>query len=57
VSAGSKRGRTRGGSGREMCDVGVSTTGCADWRLGKGRWLTGGVRELARARTRTDGQR
>jgi hypothetical protein len=57
VSAGSKIGRTRGGSGREMRDVGVSTTGCADWRLGKGRWLTGGVRELARVRTRTDGQR
>jgi hypothetical protein len=56
VSVGSKRGWARRGSGREMRDVDASTVECAGGMLGKGRWLTGGVREPARARTRTDGQ-
>jgi hypothetical protein len=37
--------------------VGASTTGSASDRLGKGRWLTGGVRRPARADVRTGGQR
>jgi hypothetical protein len=52
VGTGSKGGRARGGSGREMRDVGVSTAGCAGGRSGKGRWLTGGVRGPARASSR-----
>jgi hypothetical protein len=49
VGASSKGGRTREGSGQETRDVGASTAECADVRLGKRRWLTGGVRGTARA--------
>jgi hypothetical protein len=43
------------GSGRETCDVGASIAGCAGGRLGKGRWLTSGVRGPARVDSRTRG--
>jgi hypothetical protein len=52
VSAGSKKGQARGGSGLETRNVGASTTGCAGGMLGKGRWLTGGVHGPARADSR-----
>jgi hypothetical protein len=57
VSAGSRKRTGAWGSGRETCDMGASTVECAGERLGKGRWLTGGVRGLARADSRTGGQR
>jgi hypothetical protein len=56
VSAGSRKRSGTWGSGQEMHDVGASVAGCAGGRLGKGRRLTGGVREPARAHTQTDGQ-
>jgi hypothetical protein len=55
VSAGSRKRSGVWESGREMRDMGASTAECAGGRLGKGRWLTGGVREQARARARTNG--
>jgi hypothetical protein len=57
VSAGSKKRSGAWGSGRETRNMGTSTAECAGGRLGKGKWLTGGVREPARANTRTGGQR
>jgi hypothetical protein len=56
ASAGSRKRSGAWGSGHETRDVGASTAECAGGRLGKGRRLTGGVREPARARTQTDGQ-
>jgi hypothetical protein len=55
MSVDSERRSVAWGSGRETRDVGASTAGCADGRLGKGERLTSGVREPARANTRTDG--
>jgi hypothetical protein len=49
-----KGGRARWGSDRETRDVGASTAECASGRLGNGRRLTSGVREPARANSRTD---
>jgi hypothetical protein len=43
VGVGLKRRSGAWRGGRETRDVGTSTTGCAGERLGKGRWLTGGV--------------
>jgi hypothetical protein len=57
VGAGSRKGVGRMGSGRETRVVGAPTTESAGGRLGKARWLTGGVRESARVLTRMDGQR
>jgi hypothetical protein len=37
--------------------VGASMAGSTSGRLGKGRWVTGGVRQPARADARTGGQR
>ena len=57
VGVGSRKRSDAWGSGREMHDVGASKVECASARLGKGRRLTGGVHEPARARARMDGQR
>jgi hypothetical protein len=43
------------GSGRETRVVGASIAESVGGRLGKGRWLIGGVYGSARARMRTDG--
>jgi hypothetical protein len=56
VSVGSRNRSGMWGSGQKTRDVGASRTECAGGRLGKGRCLTGGIREPARVRTRTDGQ-
>jgi hypothetical protein len=53
VGAGSKGGPRHGGVAGKR----VSTAGCAGGRLGKGRWLTRGVRGPARANSRTGNQR
>jgi hypothetical protein len=49
---GLKRRSGTWGSGRETCDVGASMAGCTGGRLGKGRWLTCGVRGPVRASSR-----
>jgi hypothetical protein len=45
------------GSGWETRVMGTSTADSEGGRLGKKRWLTSGVRELARANARTGGHR
>jgi hypothetical protein len=57
VGVGSKGGRACGRSGQKTHDVGTSMAGCTGGRLGKGKRLTDGVHEPARANTRTGGQR
>jgi hypothetical protein len=45
------------GGGQETRDMDASMAGCVGGRLGKGRWLTGGVRGPAREHSRTGSQR
>jgi hypothetical protein len=51
VSAGSKKRSGAWGSSRETRDMGTSMAGFTGGRLGKGRWLIGGVHEPTRANT------
>jgi hypothetical protein len=52
-----EKGSGAWGSDRETRVVDVSMAESAGGRLGKGRWLTGGVHEPARANARMGGQR
>jgi hypothetical protein len=57
VHSGDHGGSGTWGRGRETRVVGVSTAEIVGGKLGKGSWLTGGVRRPARASVRTDVQR
>jgi hypothetical protein len=57
VGAGSRKGSGVWESGRETRVVGASTAESESGRLWKGRWLTCGVRDPARANVQMDGQR